>query len=124
MSAHLKAASSAYAAAMGQLAGLRGLLTEPLTERKLALLRQRLEAGGGYLATAYRLIDAADAEAPYTSRPPEGGTARAAGAAWPLGLASLGFNEKEAAAEGPGAAAQRPTPLPGDETRRRLRVVR
>lgn len=72
MSAHRTAAASAYDAAIAQLMGCRGLFTAPLTAPKLALLRQRLNAGGEYLATAYRLVSAAEAEAAYTPAPATG----------------------------------------------------
>jgi len=65
MSANLPAARSAYDAAFASLIGCKGLLTEPLTERKLALLRERLTSAGDSLAATFLLLDKTDAEPPF-----------------------------------------------------------
>jgi hypothetical protein len=73
----VREASAVYDAAMASLLGCKGLFTAPLTERKRELLRERLRKGGAFLATAFLMIDEADAEPPFIPmappKPPEAG---------------------------------------------------
>ena len=65
-----RAASAAYDTAMASLIGCKGLFAPPLTERKLALLRERLLGGVDSLTAALTLVDQTEAEAPFIAVAP------------------------------------------------------
>lgn len=63
--AERREAATAYDDALSTLVGCRGLLTEPMTEGKLELLRKRLKASGGALMRCLAFVELADAEPPF-----------------------------------------------------------
>lgn len=69
MTDNVRAAAAAYDAALAKLIGCKGLITPPLTDGKLAMLRERLSEATAQLDRCRKLIDRAEGDTRFIISP-------------------------------------------------------